>query len=155
MLRFAVFSAIASLTAGPVFAGKPAVTLAAQTFVEKVTTDVNGNERRVLTAPRQITRGDRLVFVVRYRNDGHAPVDGFALTNPIPASLRVDPNHPDMQVSVDNGRNWGRLAGMTIATPLGGVRRATADDVTHVRWMVPQAIRPGDEGRISYRATVR
>lgn len=155
MLRFAAFSVIASLATGPAFAGKPAVTLAAQTFVEKVTTDVNGNARRVLAAPGQISRGDRLVFVVRYRNDGAAPVDGFAVTNPIPASLRVDPNHPDMQVSIDNGRNWGRLTGMTIATPLGGVRRATADDVTHVRWTVPQAIRPGDEGRISYRATVR
>lgn len=142
-------------SATPAFAGTSGVRLAAQTFVERVSTDVNGRELHVLTTPHNVVRGDKLVFIVRYRNEGHAPVDSFVVTNPVPSTLRIDPGDPSMLVSIDNGRNWGQLGTLSLPTALGGTRRATADDVTHVRWTVPQAIRPGDEGRISYRATVR
>lgn len=147
--------AASALCPGVAIAQKPALTLAARTFVERVSTDTNGRQRRVLAQPQALGRGDRLVFVVRYRNDGAKPVAGFAVTNPIPASLRIDPLQPEMQVSVDHGRNWGQLGTLSIPTPLGGMRRATPDDVTHIRWNVPQRIGPGAEGRISYRATVR
>lgn len=143
------------LASAPALASRPAVKLAAQTFVERISTDVNGRARRVLNAPQQVGRGDRLVFVVRYRNDGAAPVAGFAVTNPVPSALRIDPAQPNMLVSVDRGRSWGPLASLSVPTPLGGIRRATPDDVTHVRWTVARAIRPGAEGTISYRATVR
>lgn len=155
--RFLIPFAIAAyLLCGSVAsAGKPALTLAAQTFVERVSTDVNGRQRRVLAQPQELGSGDRLVFVVRYRNDGATPVSGFAVTNPVSATLRIDPSHREMQVSVDHGRTWGRLAALSVPTPLGGTRRATPDDVTHIRWTVRQPVRPGDEGRISYRATIR
>lgn len=117
--------------------------------------DANGRERRMLTAPQKIGRGDRLVFVVRYRNEGTAPVGRFAVANPVPPAVRIDPAQTGMQVSVDHGRNWGRWGSLSIPTPLGGVRRATPDDITHIRWMVPQPVLPGSEGQISYRATVR
>lgn len=154
---FSISSALAvlALCPGVASANKPSVTIAAQTFVERISTDTNGRQRRILAQPQELGRGDRLVFVVRYRNDGVAPVSGFAFTNPIPAVLRVDPSNPDMQVSVDRGRHWGRLDTLTVSTPFGGIRRATPDDVTHVRWRLPDRIAPGGEGRISYRATVK
>lgn len=144
-----------ALASAPAIANRPAVRLVAQTFVERVSTDINGRQRRLLAPPQEISRGDSLVFIVRYRNDGAAPVSGFAFTNPVPTALRIVPADPGMQVSVDKGRSWGRLETLVVATPLGGTRRATPDDVTHIRWNVPQPIRPGYEGRISYRATVR
>ncbi|AUW60224.1 hypothetical protein C1T17_10270 [Sphingobium sp. SCG-1] len=155
--RFLIpFAVTASALCPPIAsASKPAVTLAAQTFVERVSTDVNGRQRRVLAQPQELGPGDRLVFVVRYRNEGATPVSGFAVTNPVPPALRIEPSHPQMQVSVDHGRTWGRLAALLVPTPLGGTRRATPDDVTHVRWNVTQPVRPGSEGRISYRATIR
>lgn len=131
------------------------VMLDSQMFVERVSTDLNGRARRTLAAPSQIGAGDTLVFVVRYHNAGKAPVGGFAVTNPVPSSLRIDPARPDMRVSVDGGRNWGTLSSLYVPTPLGGTRRATAEDITHVRWQVASAIPPGSGGQISYRATVR
>ncbi|MDX3909025.1 MAG: hypothetical protein QHC67_04320 [Sphingobium sp.] len=144
-----------AVAAGSANAGTPAVKLVAQTFVERVSTDVNGRQRRILVQPQELGRGDRLVFLVRYRNEGSAPVRGFAVTNPVPTALQIDTTQPQMQVSVDHGRSWGRIEALSVATPLGGTRRATPADVTHVRWNVPRPVRPGQEGRISYRATVR
>lgn len=139
----------------PLFAGKPSVVLASHLFVEQLSTDANGKPRRTLVPVKRIERGDRLIVVLRYRNAGPTPVDGVAVTNPVPSALRIDMTNPAMQVSIDHGQSWGRLDRLSVATGLGGTRRATADDVTHVRWSVPHALRPGAQGQISYRAIVR
>jgi hypothetical protein len=130
------------------------VRLDSNVFVEKISNDLNGRERRVLSTPGQLEQGDSLVFVLRYRNDGITPVSDFAVTNPVPQSVRIKPR-PDMQVSVDGGRNWGRLDALQVRTPLGGTRRAVADDVTHIRWTVRAPVSPGNGGQIAYRGTVR
>lgn len=144
-----------AMPATPLIAGKPAVVLASQTFVERISTDSNGRSRRILATAQQMTRGDRLIVVVHYRNEGPSPVGGFAITNPVPPAVRIDMQDANMRVSVDHGRNWGRIDQLSVPTGLGGTRRATPDDVTHVRWAVPQPVRPGDTGQISYRAIVR
>jgi hypothetical protein len=140
--------------APPAVAQQPYVRLASNVFVEKVSNDLNGRERRVLSAAGQLEQGDRLVFVVRYRNDGAMPVSDFAVTNPVPQTVRINPE-PDMLVSVDGGRRWGRLDRLQMRTPLGGTRDATADDVTHLRWTVRSPVSPGTGGQIAYRGTVR
>lgn len=158
MIRFALLALFAltgvAVAASHAVAGPP-IAYESQIFVEHVRTDANGRESRVLSMPGQIGPGDRLVFVVRYRNAGRNPVGGYAMTNAVPPTLRIDPGQPDMRVSVDGGRNWGRLGALSIPTALGGTRRATAEDVTHIRWPLAGAIAPGRGGRITYRATVR
>ncbi len=77
------------------------------------------------------------------------------MTNPVPPTVRLDAGHSDMLVSVDGGRNWGRLDALHVRTPLGGTRRAVADDITHVRWTVREPVSPGSSGQIAYRGTVR
>lgn len=138
----------------PALARQP-VALDAAVFVERVQTDANGHERRTLSEARDLGSGDRLLFLLRYRNGGSSPLQGFTVTNAIPASVRLDLNDPSMQVSVDGGHSWERLDALTLRTPLGGTRRATADDVTHVRWKVTNVVAPGEGGRIAYRGIVR
>lgn len=124
-------------------------------FVERVSTDLNGRERRVLASPDRLAAGDQLIFVVNWRNVSDREIRGVALTNSVPRGARIDPGDPQMQVSVDGGESWGRLDQFWLPTPLGGTRRAVAADVTHVRWRLPAAISPGETGRLSYRAVVR
>ncbi len=129
------------------------VAFATQMFVERVETDLNGRTRRVLTNPARIVRGDRLIFIVNWRNRGERPMRDVALA--IPGSVRVALDDPAMQVSVDGGNRWGRIGDLWLPTALGGIRRATAEDVTHVRWAMPDAVPPGRSGRLSYRGVVR
>ncbi|MGE4323767.1 MAG: hypothetical protein AB7E60_12170 [Sphingobium sp.] len=126
-----------------------------QIFVERVRTDINGRELRMLANPDRLAAGDQLIFVVNWRNISNQEVRGVAVTNSVPRGTHIAPHDPRMQLSVDGGRNWGRLDQIWLPTPLGGTRRAVAADVTHVRWALPSAISPGETGRLSYRATVR
>jgi len=147
--------ALATLTAPSVAIAQQDMRLDTRMFVERVTTDINGRERRVLSNADRIAPGDQLVFVVHWRNEGSNPAKGFAITKAVPRGARVDASDPGMDVSVDGGAHWGRLDQFWLPTPLGGVRRAGPEDVTHVRWTLPRSALPGESGRLSYRAVAR
>ncbi|MDI1294804.1 MAG: hypothetical protein PSY12_02815 [bacterium] len=153
-------SALAALCVPPLIApsaaiAQPTIRIDTRMFVERVRTDVNGRARRILASADRAGPGDQLIFVMDWRNAGRRPVRGFALTTPVPRGASPDLTDPAMWVSVDGGAHWGRLDQLWLPTPLGGTRRATAEDVTHVRWMLADAISPGQAGRLSYRAMVR
>lgn len=154
-LRFLPLAALAALSAPAAALARQPIMLNSDVYVERISTDLNGRERRVLASAPQVGPGDRLVFVLRYRNGGSAPVNDFAVTNPVPAGVRIDPTDRDMLVSVDGGQRWGKLDSLWVRTPLGGTRRATAEDITHIRWTIRSTIGPGDGGRIAYRGIVR
>lgn len=141
--------------ASPAGAMSPHIGLNTQMFVEQVATDINGRERRMLRNADRVQPGDRLIFVMDWRNEAREPLNRPSLTRAVPAGTRPDLSDPRMLVSVDGGRRWGRIEQLWLPTPLGGVRRALPEDVTHVRWQLPASVPPGESGRISYRAVVR
>lgn len=148
--------AILALIGASAAPAQNAVTLANTVFVERVHVDPQGRRTTTLEPPAVVTPGDRLVFVLTYRNGGQQPATGFVVTNPIPQAVvfeRVE-GEPAM-VSVDGGRTWGALATLTVAQPDGSRRPAVAGDVTHLRWSFSRAIAVGEEGRLSFRGTVR
>lgn len=114
-----------------------------------------GKERHVLVAPDVVVPGDKLVFATTYRNVGAAAVSNFVVTNPIPAGIALaDTGAAELDVSVDGGKSWGKLAALRVAAADGTKRAAQADDVTHIRWSLPQ-VAPGDTGTVAYHAVVR
>ncbi|WP_076605551.1 hypothetical protein, partial [Sphingobium sp. ba1] len=103
----------------------------------------------------RVAPGDQLIVMVHWRNQGGEPLRDYALVRPLPKGVELDPSDPALQVSVDGGVRWGRMAQLWLPTPLGGVRRAVPADITHVRWTLPDGVPPGQAGRLSYRATIR
>ena len=59
-----------------------------------------------------------------------------------------------LDVSVDGGKTYGRLADLKVADGNGGQRAAEATDVTHVRWIIP-TIAPRQQGKVEFYAIVR
>lgn len=137
--------AIGMLTApDPAYAG-PTVALDSAVFVERIEP---GAGRR-LEPVSQLSRGDRVVYVVTWQRT--AGSGSFTLTNPLPRSVYFQGTADgDEEVSVDGGRNWGKLEDLRI-----GARYATPEDVTHVRWRVPAEVAARGQGRIAYSAIVR
>ena len=132
------------------------VTLSSKVLVERVKTGPDGKTATVREEPGVVTPGDRLVFVIGYRNGGAKPATGFTLTNPVPAAVAyTGTEDPAAAVSVDGGKTWGALAALRVAQADGTSRPATAADVTHVRWSFSQAIAPGASGDLSFRGIVR
>ncbi len=123
----------------------PAVALDSAVFVERSVPDAG----RMLEPAQNLRRGDRVVYIVSwYRMGGRG---SFVVTNPLPRSVSYQGSASgNEEVSVDNGRTWGRLGTLRI-----GNRMATPEDVTHVRWLVDSVQAARGSGRIAYSAIVR
>jgi uncharacterized repeat protein (TIGR01451 family) len=152
---------LAAAFATPVLAAPTdPVALSAQVFVEQRHEDANGARRLVLTPVRRVTSGDRLVFVLRYRNAGTRPIANYVVTNALPAGVRLDGRLDasaarGIEVSADGGLHWGKPGALFARNSDGRLRPATLEQVTHVRWVAPAPIAPGATGQISYRGIVR
>src|SRR3546814_12334961 len=83
----------------------PYTTLFRSVFVERVSTDAEGKPRILLEEPKVVVPGDRLVFVLNYRNAGAQPADKFVITNPMPSAVRfADAGDTRPFVSLEIGR---------------------------------------------------
>ena len=131
------------------------VSLTSKVFVERVKTGADGKPVTVREAPGVVVPGDRLAFVLTYRNVSAQPATGFTLTNPIPPSVAfAGTDDASAVVSVDGGKSWGALASLKVANADGTSRPAVAADVTHIRWSFGRPIAAGTGGELSFKGTV-
>lgn len=146
---------LATLAPAPAFAANQ-VALDNSVFVERVSIDASGKQRVLLEEPKVVVPGDRLVFVLNYRNAGGEPADKFVITNPMPAAVSfADAGDTRPFVSVDGGKTWGLLPEMTVRTIDGSSRAAQPADVTHVRWAFQKPIPAGGTGKLMFRGIVK
>lgn len=125
-------------------------------FVERIKTDANGRQSVLLEEPKVVVPGDKLVFVLNYRNGGAQPADKFVITNPMPTAVRfTDAGDTQPIVSVDGGKQWGLLADLRIAAEDGTQRAAQPGDVTHIRWAFHKPIPAGASGKLMFRGVVK
>jgi uncharacterized repeat protein (TIGR01451 family) len=145
----------ALLLPGGASAGQP-VALSSEIFLERAVADSRGKTRIVLTEPKIVTPGDRLIFFLTYHNRGSGPAANFVVTNPLPGAVAYDgTNDPAAQMSVDGGKTWGSLSSLSVRESDGTTRNARAVDVTHVRWTMRSIIPAGGQGKLSFRGVVR
>lgn len=144
-----------ALIAAPALAADN-VTLKSDVFVQREIKDAGGKASMVLQPPRMVTPGDRLVFVLNYKNQGDAPATDFTVTNPIPAAvLYADQASAGEIVSADGGKSWGALAALKVAGADGKPRAATAADVTHIRWTLARPLPAGQGGKLQFSGIVK
>jgi hypothetical protein len=133
-----------TLPAATMAGAQPAVATDSAVFVERTRDNL-----RSLEPADRLSRGDRVVTVVSWTRMGG---DGsFTITNPLPRAIAYQASANDNQeVSVDGGRSWGKLGELRI-----GNRRATPEDVTHMRWRIPAVNAARGQGQIAYSGIVR
>lgn len=154
-MRTVLFLLSAVLLPGQAFAANQ-VALDNSVFVERVMTDAAGKQRVLLEEPKVVVPGDRLVFVLNYRNAGAQPADSFVITNPLPSAVRfADAGDTRPLVSVDGGHAWGELGDLTILQADGTRRTAQPADVTHIRWAFQKPIPAGATGKLMFRGVVK
>lgn len=144
-------------------AAKSPVNLSSEVKIERTQIDAAGKETTVLREPKDVivVPGDRVIFTLNVTNSGAEAAAGFRATNPIPGPVTFIAVTEDWaEVSVDGGKSWGKLAAMTVKvkaadTGVETTRAASAEDVTHVRWVFSDAIAPGAKTAVSYRGVVK
>jgi len=137
-----------ALLAGGGAAAKSAIDIERSVFVER-TERQSGKIVRELEPASTLRKGDSVVLMLEWTAPGRK--DSFTVSSRVPRDLafqRSGGHAP--QVSVDSGKTWGALASMRV-----GGRRASPEDVTHLRWQVSNAEAALGRGILSYSAIVR
>tara|TARA_R110000850_G_scaffold32411_20_gene89251 strand:- start:1162 stop:1626 length:465 start_codon:yes stop_codon:yes gene_type:complete len=151
----AFFLAIALILPGTAMAANN-VSLSSDVFVERKVAKPNGTTALVLEQPTTVTPGDRLVFVVNYKNVGRAPATDFSVTNPLPKAVAFEGTSDGTEiVSIDGGKSWGPLSSLSYQDENGKVRPALMTDVTHVKWKFNRSLSAGSGGKLVFRGTVK
>lgn len=144
-MAYRQIAVLAALAWPQVAHGAPAVITDSSVYVERR----DENSARRLEMADSFGKGDRIVTVLRWQRPRRAR--SFTITNPLPRAISYQASsRSDEAVSVDGGRTWGRLGELKI-----GNRLASPEDVTHVRWRIPERIAALGRGQIAYSGIVR
>lgn len=140
-----IAAVLPGLALAPTASGQPSVATDSAVYVERAQA---GNLRSLEPADR-LSRGDRVVTIVTwYRMGGNGD---FTITNPLPRAIAYQASaRDDQEVSADGGQHWGRLGELRY-----GSRLATPEDVTHMRWRIPQGYATRGRGQLVYSGIVR
>ncbi len=115
----------------------------------------------------KVIPGDTLLFINTYRNTGKNAVTGFVVNNPVHSAVALVEVVEDWAlVSVDGGKNFGKLSELTVTADSPAAegeeersepksRPAKASDVTHIRWVLASPIAPGASGDLRFRGIVK
>ena len=163
-LRLVVLAATApALAAAPAPDTAPPrleVTVAVQREVTRV--DVHGRSQVVLEPVKTANPGDVLVYRLRATNVGLTPAREARIDDPIPAGTVLVPESlkagKNVHASIDGGKTWQPFPAMVARKRDDGqVERvaAPASAYTHLRWVLEQAVPPGESAEVGFKVQVQ
>ena len=131
-----------------------------QTVVQKEQVSVGEDgERQVTLVPAEtVVPGENVVYTITFTNISSDAADNVVITNPIAESLTyIDGSAfgPGAEIlfSVDNGSTFAQRDELTV-TEEGVVRAASAEDFTHIRWVMQQELAAGAQGVARFSAVL-
>jgi uncharacterized repeat protein (TIGR01451 family) len=157
------FSGVVACAAALFIAAQPASAqstgaLASKVELEKTAPAAEGKESaKTYVEPSVVVPGDRIRVTLTFTNNGTVPASGVNLVNPIPEGLVFDGTDDTaaFSVSVDGAKGFGALDTLTVPGQGSSPRAAANGDVTHVRWLWPDAIAPGQSRTVAFFGRVK
>jgi uncharacterized repeat protein (TIGR01451 family) len=157
MLNLKILLAAGVMMTSSLAAQAAGVQLTNSVFKEVESKTAAGKIETKLVPAGVVVPGDRMLFVMGYKNAGTKPAGNVIITNPVPSEVQYvraqDGGEP--VVSVDGGKTFGNIATLTVKNADGSSRAARASDVTHVRWQISRALTPGETGQVSFRGQLK
>lgn len=156
LLRSSSAIIAASLMAAPAMAAGP-LQVTAKVLTEQKVRAADGSVRVNLVPARKVVPGDKVVFVLGYRNSGSQTISDIVLDNPVPAGIAYrgpSGSSAAPEVSVD-GKTYGALGSLRVRSATGTTRAASPDDVTSVRWRLTNPVAAGAQGQLSFQAILK
>lgn len=153
---FALTTLAIASTAVPAFALE-----AEQRVLKEVTvTQADGTEKKSYVKADLVTPGTTVVYALVFRNDQSAPANDIVLVMPVPAEIAyvegsATNRTASADFSADGGNTYTSRERLSVRESDGSVRAAVADDITHVRWSVADAVMPGETGQLWFRGVLR
>ncbi len=157
MITRPLIAAVLMATATSVAAVAGPLQVTSSILVESRSAAADGTTRITLVKPSKVTPGDKVIFVLSYRNTGKQPLANVVLANPLPREIAyrsANPGSPAPDVSVD-GTTFGALDTLRVRSLDGGTRAASPNDVTSVRWRIANPIPAGSQGQFAFQAVLK
>jgi uncharacterized repeat protein (TIGR01451 family) len=123
---------------------------------EEVSIDLSGARTTKLVDAATVVPGDEVIYTVTFHNISGEPAENVVITNPLPAELTyVDGSAfapgAETVFSVDGGKTFASPDALTVSEN-GEERSATANDFTHIRWVMRNELAAGMQGMSQFRA---
>ena len=154
----ALLAAAAAILASGTVAAQQRDYIEVETTVQKevIVETADGQRETTLVPAEKVVPGERVVYTIRFRNIGDEPAENVVITNPISDSLVFvagSATSPGARVefSIDGGQSFAVANELRISED-GIERAATAEDYTHVRWVMLAALAVGADGSTSFAA---
>lgn len=148
MKKILLTLAAATLAAGAT-AAQTGVEISRAVFVERKAPVAPGRMALSLEPAETLRRGDVVVLILEWTAPGRP--DGFVVSSRVPRDLAFrSSGGMKPMVSTNGGKTWGKLGTLRV-----GTRKATPEDVTHLRWHVSDAEAALGRGVLTYSAIVR
>jgi uncharacterized repeat protein (TIGR01451 family) len=130
--------------------------------VEKEAVMVNdrGEEEVVVVPADTVLPGDTVILTTQYSNVGEDAAEKVVITNPVPDQLvyvggSAQGDGTAITFSVDGGQTYDVPERLMVIGEDGRTRPAQPSEYTHIRWTLQSFIKPGDEGQVSFRASLK
>ena len=127
---------------------------------EVIKHNADGTQTIILEKADMVTPGDKVVYSLNYHNAEAKPAEHVILVMPVPTQVKylegtAENENVRTDYSVDGGQSYSRRANLTVHREDGTSRAAIAEDITHIRWNMEQAIAPGASGRLAFTARLK
>ncbi len=142
------------------FAAQPAhpgaVSLNIAIFKEVRTQGADGATDIHLVAAQRAMPGDRLVYVLTYRNTGSQPVSNLTLDYPMSKGVayRAPAEGSQAPLVSTDGVHFGQPGDLAGGSRPEASQKPGDDMVKALRWQVTGPVAPGGEGKVSFKAAL-
>lgn len=152
------FLAVSALAAAAETKG--AIELTSLAEKEVVTTNAAGKAVTKLVPAAKVIPGDEIIYSLVYKHVGDKPAEKVVLDNPVPPEMTYVPGSATgkdavITFSVDGGKTFHAEKDLLVKKPDGSFRPAAPADYTVVRWTMKKAVKPGETGRVSFKAKLK
>jgi len=155
LAKTALFAAILA-------AGAPAMALTASQTVQKEVrvTQADGTETISYQAADLVVPGERIVYTLNYNNDKAEPASNLVLTMPVPEVVNYEDGTADRDgtsvvYSADGGKTFKSRDALMVQALNNELRKASAEDITHIRWTIKGPVNPGSSGALVFKGILK
>lgn len=140
----------------------PAAALTATQIVEKevVIQNQDGSTQTQRLPAESVIPGERIVYTLRYLNDGAEPATDLVMTMPVPKEVTFIDGSAERAgaktvYSVDGGETFAPRESLQVRGFDGATRPAKAEDITHVKWTVTGPVQSAEAGELVFKGVLK
>lgn len=128
--------------------------------------EVNKDGKEIITRiqAEKVVPGTQVIYTLSAKNEADQPLNNVVISDAIPQNMVYvngsalglnNPANTEIIFSVDGGNRYDKATNLKVKGIDGKERVATAEDYTHIRFVLHYAIEVGAVSKVSFRALLK